>query len=124
MSTTTRPLRRKEIKAAIKDIQISIRDFKTEIEILRRPQRRFRRRIATIAIAIVVVAAFAAHADDTKPAEAQQQLAGIQRNILAIYGSLELTTERLNLLQAQVDIVRRRCTGAEPRPPVWTEPEH
>jgi hypothetical protein len=92
-----------------------------------RSRRLLHQAAATAACAALGGAMFliaSARAEDVakQPAEAEQQLASIQLHILEIYENLELTTERLQLLELELAVVRRRCAGAEPRPPVWTEP--
>jgi hypothetical protein len=104
--------------------ETAIDDIKAEIRFLRRPRRRAGRYAAAGIVLAGVVFAIAAHADDAKqPAEAQQQLAGIERSVSEIYDSLTIQAERLRLLELEIAVIQRRCTGAEPRPPVWSEPE-
>jgi hypothetical protein len=94
-----------------------------------RGRRLLHRAAATAACAALGGAMFliaSTHAEDVtkQPAAAEQQIASIQQRILEVYENLELTTERLQLLELELAVVRRRCAGAEPRvPPVWTEPE-
>ena len=127
MSTTTRQLHRKDVQAAIKDIQISIRDFKAEIEILRQPQRRFRRKIATIvAIAVVVVTAFAAHADDVKqPTELQQIHQDLHDMYTVIADQADALAAQQQVLELEISRLALACsTRKPPHPPVWSEPSH
>jgi hypothetical protein len=99
-------------------IRAAIDDIKAELEFMRRPRRRVRR-YATLIIMVITGAGFliaAAHADDVakQPAEAKQQLAGIERSVSEIYENLTIQTERLRLLELEIAVIQRRCTGAEP----------